>query len=207
MRFMPTGSRPLMGSSRIRISGLVEHGGDELGLLLHALRELVHLALAPGGEAQALEPRGQPARRLRPRHALDLGHEHELLLHDHARVEAALLRHVADAVARRLVRGPAEDLDRPRVGAEDVRTMRRVVVLPAPLGPRRPKMLPRGRQGQVGHRGVARERLGDARRCGWRSRSRGDTSRGVVARVSGDRLPQEYEATGRGFRGDMLPLP
>ena len=39
---------------------LVQHGGDELRLLLHALRELVRLLLAPVGEPEPLEPGAEP---------------------------------------------------------------------------------------------------------------------------------------------------
>ena len=100
--------------------GLVQHRGDELRLLLHALRQLVGLALAPVGEREPLEPGADALARLPRRHALDRRHEDELLLEHHARVEPALLGHVADAVARRVVGGLAEDLDRAGVGPQDV---------------------------------------------------------------------------------------
>ena len=101
--------------------GLVQHGGDELRLLLHALRELVRLASCASRRARAARARGRAASRASfAAHALDRGHEHELLLEHHARVEPALLGHVADAVAGGVVGGLAQDLDRPGVGAEDV---------------------------------------------------------------------------------------
>jgi hypothetical protein len=99
---------------------LVEHGGDELRLLLHALRELVCPPPAPLPEAQPLQPRPETARRLPPRRALDLGEEEELLAKHHARVESPLLGHVPDAVAGGDVGGAAPDLDAALVGSEDV---------------------------------------------------------------------------------------
>ena len=114
--------------------GVVEDGGDELRLLLHALAELVELAVAPRREAHALQPRRQAARRFRPRHALEGGEEQQLLLQRHARVEPALLGHVPDAVAglpgRRARRGSRSC---PRPGRRMFMTMRRVVVFPGPV--------------------------------------------------------------------------
>ncbi len=140
--------------------GLVQDGGDELRLLLHALRELVRLLLPPVGEPEPLEPGAQPRLGLLAAHALDGGHEDELLLEHHARVEPALLGHVADAVARRVVGGLAEDLDRAGVGAQDVHDHPQRGRLAGAVRPQQAEdAAPGNLEGQVLHRHVAGEGL------------------------------------------------
>jgi hypothetical protein len=68
----------------------------------------------------SLQPSVEAPEGLAARDALQLREEQELLLDHHARIEPALLRHVADAVAARLVRRAAQDLDRSLVGAQHV---------------------------------------------------------------------------------------
>src|SRR6185295_18500012 len=99
---------------------LVEHGADELHLLLHALRQLLDFLLRPLGEVHPLEPALDVRQGPRALQAADLGQEEELVERRHLAVEAAFLGQVADAP--QVVRRPrmAEDVDLPRVLRGDV---------------------------------------------------------------------------------------
>ena len=99
---------------------LVEHRADELDLLLHALGELLHLLVAPGGEVDPSEPLVDPGHRLAPAQAAQLGQEEQQLGHLHPAVETSLLRQVADAPQVVAPPRAAEDPDLARVGGEDV---------------------------------------------------------------------------------------
>src|SRR6266566_1805542 len=83
----------LVENQEVRV---VEHGRNELHLLLHPLRQLVDPAQAPGGEAESLEPFRRPLACPPPVDALHLPEEHEHVEHPHLTVQAALLREVAD---------------------------------------------------------------------------------------------------------------
>ena len=75
---------------------LVQQRGRELRALLVAVRELLDLRIGAIGEAEPLEPvRRRRARRARaqPVQTAEVG---ELLADRHPRIEAALLRHVAE---------------------------------------------------------------------------------------------------------------
>ena len=98
-------------------------------------RQLRHLE-------QAIAPRAVVA------HAVNLGEERDVLVDAQIAVQAEALRQVADRVGEpRDARGPDRDPStrtRPRVGAAaGRRSMRMVVVLPAPSGPIRPNISPR----------------------------------------------------------------
>ena len=67
----------------------------------------------------------------------------ELVEDRHPRVQPALLGQVAPRAARQLVGGPAVPADLAGVGRRMPRQIRMVVVLPAPLAPRKPKTSPR----------------------------------------------------------------
>jgi hypothetical protein len=112
----------------------------------------------------SLSLRLRQAQGLGPRHALQRREEHELLLHHHPWIEPAFLRHVADAVAGGLIGGPAEDLDRARVGAQDVHDHAERRGLPRAVGAQQSEDAAAGdREGEVAHRDVAGEGLGDSR--------------------------------------------
>src|SRR6266699_13455 len=83
----------LVENQEVRV---VEHGRNELHLLLHPLRQLVDPAQAPGGEAESLEPFRRPLACPPPVDALHLPEKHEHVEHPHLTVQAALLREVAD---------------------------------------------------------------------------------------------------------------
>src|SRR5256712_13063851 len=101
--------------------GLVQDGRDELHLLLHALRELVHATHAPRFEAQPFEPERGARPCPPPLQALHLGEEHDQVEHAHSAVQPPLLGQGADA--RRVVPTRtrlAEQPHRSLVGRDDV---------------------------------------------------------------------------------------
>src|SRR6266513_2527239 len=75
---------------------LVQHGRDELHLLLHPFRKLVDAAQPPLGQAESLEPFIGPLPRAPPVDAFHLAKKHEHVEHPHLALQAALLRQVAD---------------------------------------------------------------------------------------------------------------
>src|SRR5213083_1893219 len=83
----------LVENQEIRV---VEHGRDELHLLLHSLRQLVDPAQSPLSEPESLEPLPGPLARPPPVDAFHLAQKHERVEHPHLAVQAALLREVAD---------------------------------------------------------------------------------------------------------------
>ena len=122
---------------------LVEDRGDQLDLLLVALRELLGPALLVVGDAEAGEPLPCARGRDVARDAVQRREEHELVEHLEARIQPALLRQVAPrlARARRSSAVPAQ-VAVPESGRMMSSTIRIVVVLPAPLAPRNPNTWP-----------------------------------------------------------------
>ena len=102
--------------------GTVEHGRDELDLLLVPLRELLGPPIRVLGDAEA----GQPGERLALRALGCLAVERpvvdELVEHVHPRVQAALLGQVAPRPARQLAGRPAVPADLAGVGTDDPET-------------------------------------------------------------------------------------
>ena len=78
--------------------GLVEQGGDELDLLLHAFGELFGLFVEDVGDLHALGPLVGALGRRDGGETVELAEEDELVEDLHLLVEAALLGQVADAV-------------------------------------------------------------------------------------------------------------
>src|SRR5881628_532635 len=83
----------LVDNQEIRV---VEHGRDELHLLLHSLRQLVDPAQSPLSEPESLEPLPGPLARPPPVDAFHFAKKHEHVEHPHLAVQAALLREIAD---------------------------------------------------------------------------------------------------------------
>ena len=100
---------------------IVQHRRDELHLLLHALRERLHAAVAPAAERHALEPVGGAAACLGRGDALEPREEDDAIEHAHLLVEAPLLRQVADAFEHAAIeaRVLVEQEHPPRVAPED----------------------------------------------------------------------------------------
>jgi len=94
----------LVENDQLRI---VKQRGDELDLLLHAARQLVHLRQTPvavtAGQREALEPFVDSFRRFPDADAFQLGEEHENATDLHLLVQTPLLREIAEAVAHRNV--------------------------------------------------------------------------------------------------------
>ena len=122
---------------------VVDERDAELDALLVAERERLDAvagALArPSRSIQRSAARAAPAAG-EPVQAREV---HELVAHAHLRVQAALLRHVAEARARARRRSARPfQRTRPASGASTPSTIRIAVVLPAPLGPTKPSIRP-----------------------------------------------------------------
>ncbi len=100
--------------------GLVQQSGDDLGLLLHALAELLHLLAPVLIEVHAFEPGDQPALRFTVAEALERGEEDQHLLERDVLVEAAVLGQITDAVLGDLGGIRAQYLHASGIGLEDV---------------------------------------------------------------------------------------
>src|SRR6266849_1878362 len=83
----------LVENQEVRI---VQHGRDELHLLLHPLRQLIDAAQFPLGKSESLEPCLRSLARLPPVDALHFAEEDEHVEHPHLAVQPALLREIAD---------------------------------------------------------------------------------------------------------------
>ncbi len=86
------------------------------------------------------------SRRLAPDEPVNAAEEVEILPHAQFAVERELLRHVAEAAARdggRAIQIEAIHMRRPGVGFNRPHIILKVVDLPAPFGPSRPKISPR----------------------------------------------------------------
>src|SRR6201747_2230202 len=128
--------------------GRVQHGADELHLLLHALGQLFDLRLRPPGELHPVEPALDVRHQLGPLEAADLAEEDEHVHHRHLPVEAALLGQIADppqVFGRPRV---AEHLDLSGVGGRDVHDHADRGRLAGAVRPQQPEDAPR----RHGHR-------------------------------------------------------
>ena len=125
--------------------GIVEQRLGEADALQHPLRELAQLQPALGADAEAIEQRGRRASADRPPLIAEQPREVvQQLLGGEVVVEVGILRQVADAPARRRrsPTGRPRISARPAVGKISCISSFSVVVLPAPLGPRKPKTSP-----------------------------------------------------------------
>ena len=148
---MPSGSRPLAGSSRISTRGSPSMRGGDAEPLPHAQRVALELALRRRGQPDQVEHLvgplvGQPGR----------GADHpQVVAAGAALVRAGRLQHRADraAAGRSGRRSAGRRWWRcRRSGVTRLSSMRSVVVLPAPFGPRKPVTRPGcDRERQVVH--------------------------------------------------------
>ena len=129
----------LVEDEQLRVVG--ERDG-QLDPLLVAVRQLLELRLGAVGQAHPLQPAtGRGVRVLAVQPVL-LGEVAELLGDAHPRIQAALLGHVAEPQPRIAIDRRALPADLAAVGRARPKMQRIVVVLPAPLGPRKPTMRP-----------------------------------------------------------------
>jgi len=123
----------------------MQQAPHELEPPLHPARVGPDERVGAGGEVHELEELADAPRALGPRHAVEPGGELEVLAAGEDGVEGQLLED--DTTARRTFPGaavtewPATSAV-PEVGRTMVVSMPTVVVLPAPLGPSRPKISP-----------------------------------------------------------------
>ena len=139
---IPSGSRPFAGSSSTSSSRDAEQRARDAQALPHS--ERVAADLPPCGAAQLhLREYLVHAREL---NAAGEGEHPQVVSPRPRRVEAVGLEHRAD-LPQRLGQVPVRltrDLASPAVGRTSPSTARNVVVLPAPLGPRKPVIRPAG---------------------------------------------------------------
>ena len=114
----------------------------QLHPLLVAERQLLDPVAAPLGDAEALDPVGRGPGGGGRVQAVQPGEVGDLLVHPHLRVEAALLRHVADPAAGRDVEGRPCQRTSPASARARPIAMRIVVVFPAPFAPQNPNIEP-----------------------------------------------------------------
>src|SRR6476659_8556743 len=99
---------------------IVDDGRDELDLLLHPLRELIHFLLEPRLQLEFLGPVGDPLPRVFAGNLLDRRQKEEVVEHVHLPVEPALLGQVADPILSLPGHRGAEDVDLSGVRGRDV---------------------------------------------------------------------------------------
>src|SRR5581483_8055214 len=121
-------------------AGPVEDGPGDHEPLGHAAGERGDVGLGPVGEAELLEETVRLLLRLVGRHPEVAAVEVEVLPHRELTVEGVRLRHDADDLLG--PGGVGHDVDAADDGPTRVVSMPTVVVLPAPLGPRSPKISP-----------------------------------------------------------------
>ncbi|GMA24854.1 hypothetical protein GCM10025864_26130 [Luteimicrobium album] len=115
----------------------------ELDALLVAQRQLLHLVRAAVRDAQDLRPALHRVPGLGRRLAVQAGQVDELLVDAHARVQAALLRHVADPAPHLEVDGLPVPPHLTRVGSEDAQGDPHGRRLAGAVGTDEPEDLPR----------------------------------------------------------------
>ena len=98
---------------------IVDERRGELHPLLVAERELLDLRVEPLAEPEAFEQGAAGVDRARAAHAVQAAEVLQLLEHLHARVEAAFLRHVAEALAHRRINLAPVETDLAGVQAGD----------------------------------------------------------------------------------------
>ena len=131
---------------------LVDQGRNDLGLLLHAFAQVLDALVPVLGQIETLQPIGQAAARGRlvqpfERRQIDQG-GFELQI----TIQAALLRHIADAVLLAFIHGTAEDRDLAHVRPEDIQHHADGRGLACAVGPQQSEDLAwKDLKGDVGH--------------------------------------------------------
>ena len=182
MRSRDCGSTPTVGSSSRRTRGSWIVPGGDVQPALHAARELVRLVVGAVGQADPVEARAgsrRPARRRAS--ALVAAERPEVLARREQGIEGDLLRHPPPQ-GRARGRRPARTRGSggvPPSGRTRPATLRTSVVLPAPLGPSRPRISPGARSSETPS--SARRAPKDFERL--------RTSRGDAAAIGGNPMP------------------
>ncbi len=121
---------------------IVDQGGQELGLLRHALAQLLHLAPGVLGQPCLLQQGGGPLAGLLAWHPLQCPQVGQALQQPKALVQAALLRQVADARLAGLGHRLAHQPDGAAVRLDDVHDRADRGRLACPVGAEETKDLP-----------------------------------------------------------------
>ena len=119
---------------------VVDECGGELHPLLVAEAQLLHVVVAPLGDAEPLGPGVRRPPRRRRRHAVQAGQVDELVGDLHPRVEAALLGHVADVAAGVEIDRSTVPADRARVGRQHAERDAHRGRLAGAVAPTKPKI-------------------------------------------------------------------
>ena len=132
-------SSPLNGSSNTTSRGPMHQRAEQLHGLRHALGQLADLAIDRVAEAVALEQVAPARAPFGQGQTTQRAHEGDRLVAFHRRIKPAFLGQVADQLGDFVRAIVAEDTRRtPSSGSMIPSSIRSVVVLPAPLGPRMP---------------------------------------------------------------------
>jgi len=143
--------------------GLMDHGGDELELLRHALREGLDPLMLPVGEVESFEPPVDDGIQRACVLALDLAEEVQQLENAHLLVEAAFLGEVTENRLEGLAHLGPEHLHAPGIRPEDVHEHADARGLPRTVRAQDPEQAPlRDLEGDVTHRLDVPEVLRDA---------------------------------------------
>src|SRR5690348_8159410 len=189
---------------------VVQDGGDELHLLLHAPGQLVDASGRPLRETEALEPPARPVARQSPIHSLHLRQECEDVQDAHLAVQPPLLRQVADpfrvlAASRWL----AEQPDLARVRLEDVHDHANRGRLAGAVGPEQAVHGARGNgQRERVDGGVTGEALGHPVQDQERGRGGGGRGKGRGGRHEDEAnlAPSGLHRVGQGIPGQESAL-
>src|SRR6185369_3327203 len=100
--------------------GIVNHGSDELDLLLHSFRQFHRAFILPLGKFDACEPFVDLRLHLLAADVLEFGKESQLVDDAHAAIESALFGKIADAILYLRIDLAAEQRDAARIGCGDV---------------------------------------------------------------------------------------
>ena len=140
----PAGSMAVVGSSRMMIDGRLDEHIGEAESLLHAARVRLDLS-SPASVSPTRPSSSSIASSASARDAVEPGRVAQVLAAGHGPVKADVVGHVAHAALHLDgLRAGSRPSTRavPAVGSDRPRSIRMVVVLPAPFGPSRPKTWP-----------------------------------------------------------------
>src|SRR5579875_1135726 len=97
----------------------MEHRGDKLHFLLHALGKVNNFPFRPGADLQPLQPGAPTSPSFEFRNPFQTGQEYEHVYDFHSRIKAAFLREIADHILNAAGQVLAENAQSPFIRDED----------------------------------------------------------------------------------------